>query len=140
MRFDVWRCKAFLTLTVCGVASAAFASEGVAKESPRLLAWASSVQGDASVQFSVGGVGLSDTVDYNGVEVGMRIYPTERLYLSAMSETREGDLATYRSKMTLDSVRYGAGLSHEWELSKLPLSKLATQVELYRARSRWSHA
>jgi len=134
MRFDDWRCMTFLIVTVSGVASAAFASESGSMESPRLLAWASSVQGDASVQFSVGGAGLSDTVDYNGVEVGIRIYPTERFYLSAMSEAREGDLATYRSKMTLDSVRYGAGLTDDWELSNLPLSKLATYVELYRAR------
>ena len=134
MRFDDWRYSAFLIVTVSGVASAAFASEGVSMESPRVLAWASSIQGDASVQFNIGGVGLSDTVDYNGVEIGIRIYPTERLYLSAMSETREGDLAAYRSKMTLDSVRYGAGLTDDWELSNLPLSKLATHVELYRAK------
>ncbi len=134
MRFDDWPCRVFLILIVSGVASAAFASEGGSMESPRVLAWASSVQGDAFVQFSVGGAGLSDTVDYNGVEVGIRINPTERLYLSAMSETRKGDLATYRSNITLDSVRYGAGLTDDWELSNLPLSKLSTHVELYRAR------
>ena len=134
MRFDDWRCRIFLILTVSGVASAAFASEGVSKESPPVLAWASSIQGDASLQFSVGGVDLSDTVDYNGIEVGIRIYPTEHVYLSALSETRKGDLATYRSNITLDSVRYGAGLTHDWELSTLPLSKFATHIELYRAK------